>query len=253
MKSVPKYVIAAMIVWSVGLCASDCAAQTDPAPLFSLDFDTSGETGKTAVVMQIFLLLTVLSLAPGILIMLTSFTRIAIVLSILRQALGTNQVPPNQVILGIAMFLTFFIMKPVWEKIDRDALQPFLQEKITRQAALEKALQPVRKFMFRQTNEKDLALFVGISKMKRPKNPDEIPTMVLIPSFIVSELKTAFQIAFLLYIPFLIIDMVTASVLLSMGMMMLPPILVSLPFKIMLFVLADGWHLIVGSLVKSFA
>ena len=253
MKIIPKYMAVALVVMIVGVCASDCAAQTDPSPLFSINIDKSSETGKTAVVLQIFLLLTVLSLAPSILIMLTSFTRIAIVLSILRQALGTNQVPPNQVILGIALFLTLFIMKPVWEKIDQDALQPFLQEKITRQEALTNALQPIRKFMFRQTNEKDLALFVGISKMERPKNPDDIPTLVLIPSFIISELKTAFQIAFLLYIPFLIIDMVTASVLLSMGMMMLPPVLVSLPFKIMLFVLADGWHLIVGSLVKSFA
>ncbi len=237
-----------------GLTPSDCRAQSPstPSPYFSIDLDKSGEPGKISVVLQIFLLLTVLALAPSILIMLTSFTRIAIVLSVLRQALGTQQIPPNQIIIGIALFLTLFIMKPVWEKIDKEALQPYLQEKITRTEALDKAMKPIRGFMFKQTREKDLALFVSIAGMKRPKNKEEISTTVLIPAFIVSELKTAFQIAFLLYIPFLIVDMVVASVLLSMGMMMLPPILVSLPFKIMLFVLADGWYLIVGSLVRSF-
>ncbi|MBW1940383.1 MAG: flagellar type III secretion system pore protein FliP, partial [Deltaproteobacteria bacterium] len=219
---------------------------------FSIGPDKAKDPGDVAVVLQIFLLLTVLSLAPAILIMLTSFTRIVIVLSLLRQAIGTNQMPPNQIILGLALFLTFFVMTPVWENINQQALQPYLEKKITQQEALDKACKPLRKFMFKQTREKDLALLIDISDTKRPKNIDDVPISVLIPSFIISELKTAFQIGFLLYVPFLIVDMVVASILLSMGMMMLPPVMISLPFKLMLFVLADGWYLIVGSLVKSF-
>jgi flagellar biosynthetic protein FliP len=196
--------------------------------------------------------MTVLSLAPAILIMVTSFTRIVIVLSLLRKALGTMQMPPNQIMIGLALFLTFFIMAPVWHKINQSALQPYLDKEISHQKALQNAAVPLREFMFKQTREKDLSLFVDIAKLNRPKNIDDIPTSVLIPSFIISEVKTAFQIGLLLYVPFLIIDMVVASVLLSMGMMMLPPIMVSLPFKLMLFVLADGWYLLVGSLVKGF-
>jgi flagellar biosynthetic protein FliP len=205
-----------------------------------------------SVVLQIFLLLTVLSLAPAILIMLTSFTRIVIVLSVLRQAMGTQSMPPNQVMVGLALFLTFFIMTPVWQKVNQEALQPYLEKKITHQEALEKASIPIRSFMLKQTRKKDLALLVDIAEIDRPKTMVDVPMSVLIPSFIISELKTAFQIGFLLYVPFLVIDMVVASVLLSMGMMMLPPIMVSVPFKLMLFVLADGWYLIVGSLAKSF-
>jgi len=162
------------------------------------------------------------------------------------------QMPPNQVMIGLALFLTFFIMAPVWHQINQSALQPYLDEKIGNQQALQNAVAPLREFMFKQTREKDLALFVDIAKLQRPKSMEDIPTTVLIPSFIISEVKTAFQIGLLLYVPFLIIDMVVASVLLSMGMMMLPPIMVSLPFKLMLFVLADGWYLLVGSLVKGF-
>ncbi|MFO7686464.1 MAG: flagellar type III secretion system pore protein FliP [Desulfobacterales bacterium] len=222
-------------------------------PLLSIDLNRSAaDPAGTSVVLQIFLLLTVLSIAPAILIMLTSFTRIAIVLSVLRRAIGTQTMPPNQVVLGLSLFLTFFIMSPVWERVNQDALQPYLAKQITQQQALEKALAPIRAFMIKQTREKDLALLVDISKTARPKNIAEVGTTVLVPAFILSELKTAFQIAFMLYVPFLVIDMVVASVLLSMGMMMLPPIMISLPFKLMLFVLADGWYLIVGSLVKSF-
>jgi flagellar biosynthesis protein FliP len=166
--------------------------------------------------------------------------------------LGTMQLPPNQVVLGLALFLTFFIMAPVWQKINHNALQPYMDQKIGYQEALQNAVQPLRAFMFKQTREKDLALFVDVAGAARPKDIEDIPTMVLIPSFVVSEIKTAFEIGLLLYVPFLIIDMVVASVLLSMGMMMLPPIMISLPFKLMLFVLADGWYLLVGSLVKSF-
>jgi flagellar biosynthetic protein FliP len=210
------------------------------------------DPSRSSVVLQIFLLMTVLSLAPAILIMVTSFTRIVIVLSLLRRALGTMQLPSNQIVIGLALFLTVFIMAPVWQAIHQAALQPYLDKKIGGEQALEAAAGPLREFMFRQTREKDLSLFVDISKMQRPRNRDEIPTSVLIPSFIISEVKTAFEIGLLLYVPFLIIDMVVAAVLLSMGMMMLPPVMVSLPFKLLLFVLADGWYLLVGSLVKSF-
>ena len=246
-------------VISIGFCAVMFSPQSSAAetpeiasPFITIGMDQAQDSGKMAVVLQIFLLMTILSLAPAILIMLTSFTRIVIVLSLLRRALGTMQMPPNQVIIGLALFLTFFIMTPVWHQINRDALQPYLDNKINQQQALQNAAEPLRKFMFKQTREKDLSLFVNIAKVERPKDVNDIPTSVLIPSFIISEVKTAFQIGLLLYVPFLIIDMVVASVLLSMGMMMLPPIMISLPFKLMLFVLADGWNLLVGSLVKSF-
>jgi flagellar biosynthetic protein FliP len=242
-------VLAAM---GVALVAGSAWAQT-PAPLISVGLDQTADQGKVAVVMQLFLLMTVLSLAPSILIMLTSFTRIAIVFSLLRQAMGTNQLPPNQIVIGLSLFLTFYVMAPVWHQVNREALQPLLTKQIDQAQAFEKAVVPIRQFMISQTREKDLALLVQVAKMERPSNMGDVPTTVLIPSFIISELKTAFQIGFMLYVPFLIIDMVVASVLLSMGMMMLPPIMVSLPFKLMIFVLADGWHLIVGSLVKSFA
>jgi flagellar biosynthetic protein FliP len=224
-----------------------------PAPLISIGLDTAADQGKVAMVMQLFLLMTVLSLAPSILIMVTSFTRIAIVFSLLRQAMGTNQLPPNQIVIGLSLFLTFYVMAPVWQRVNQDALQPFIAKEISQKQALDKAIEPIRTFMISQTREKDLALLVNVAKMPRPANIGDVPTTVLIPSFIISELKTAFQIGFMLYVPFLIIDMVVASVLLSMGMMMLPPVMVSLPFKLMIFVLADGWHLIVGSLVKSFS
>ncbi len=244
--------ILACFFW-VFFCLGAVQADAANSPLFSIGLDEDREPGDVAVVMEIFVLLTILSLAPSILIMLTSFTRIAIVFSLLRQAIGSNQLPPSQVIMGLSLFLTFYIMAPVWETVNQEAVQPYIAKEINQKQALDKALTPIRKFMISQTREKDLALLVGIAKVKRPSNINDVPTTVLIPSFIISELKTAFQIGFMMYIPFLIIDMVVASVLLSMGMMMLPPIMVSLPFKLMIFVLADGWHLIVGSLVKSFA
>jgi len=224
-----------------------------PLPKISIGVEEAKNPHEVAVTLQILFLLTILSLAPGILIMMTSFARIVVVLSFLRQALGTHQLPPNQVIIGLSLFLTFFVMSPVWQKINALALQPYLAKEMTEKEALQRASQPLRKFMFSQTRQKDLALFVEMAKLKRPKNPSDIPTSILIPAFIISELKTAFQIGFLIYIPFLVLDMVVASVLMSMGMLMLPPILISLPFKLMLFVLVDGWNLIVGSLVRSFA
>jgi flagellar biosynthetic protein FliP len=183
---------------------------------------------------------------------MTSFARIIVVLSLLRQALGTQQMPPNQILIGLALVLTFFVMHPVGVRLHEQALQPYLAQQLTTQEALQRAAGPVREFMFGQTREKDLQLFMQIGRYPRPATRDDVPLTALVPAFIISELKTAFQIGFLLYMPFLILDLVVSSVLLSMGMMMLPPVLISLPFKLMLFVLVDGWHLIVGSLVRSF-
>jgi len=221
-------------------------------PSFRFGIEKGGDPGDVSVLLQIVFLLTVLTLAPAILILTTSFTRLAVVFSFLRQAVGTQQTPSNQIIAGLALFLTFFIMMPIWQKINNNALQPYLHEEISQEVALKEAINPIRNFMLKQTREKDLALFIKMSKINKPKNEEDIPTTVLIPAFVISELKTAFIIGFVLFVPFLIIDMVVASVLLSMGMMMLPPIMVSLPFKLMLFVLVDGWNIIVGSLVKSF-
>ena len=221
-------------------------------PSFRFGIEKGGDPGDVSVLLQIVFLLTVLTLAPAILILTTSFTRLAVVFSFLRQAVGTQQTPSNQIIAGLALFLTFFIMMPIWQKINNNALQPYLHEEISQEVALKEAINPIRNFMFKQTREKDLALFIKMAKINKPKNENDIPTTVLVPAFVISELKTAFIIGFVLFVPFLIIDMVVASVLLSMGMMMLPPIMVSLPFKLMLFVLVDGWNIIVGSLVKSF-
>jgi flagellar biosynthetic protein FliP len=233
--------------------AVPAVAQNMPIPNVSLNFgDGSNDPGKVAVVMQLLLLLTVLSLAPAVLMMLTSFTRIVVVLSILRHALGTQQMPANQIIIGLALFLTFFIMTPVWQKVNSDAIQPYMNEEISTQQAFDKATEPVRDFMLKQTRDKDLGLFIKISGGKKPDKPADVSLTALIPAFVISELNTAFQIGFLIYIPFLVIDMVVASILLSMGMMMLPPIMISLPFKLLLFVLVDGWYLIIGSLVQSF-
>jgi len=236
------------------LFAATVAQAAEPLPLPSLNIGVgaSSKPSDMAVTIQIFLLLTVLSLAPGLLIMMTSFTRIVVVLSFLRTALGTQSAPSNQIILALAMFLTFFIMSPIWNQINQEAYQPWKAQQITQQVAMDRAVAPIRKFMLSQTREKDLALFVSLSKLPRPKNADDIPTLTIIPAFMISELRTAFQIGFLIYIPFIVVDMVVASVLMSMGMMMLPPVMISLPFKILLFVLVDGWGLVISSLVKSF-
>lgn len=212
----------------------------------------SGNPGETVAAVRILILFTVLSLAPAILIMMTSFTRIVVVLSFLRQALSTQNMPPNQLIIGLSLFLTFFVMAPVWQEINTRSIGPYLAEKIDQGTAISRAESPLREFMFSQTREKDLSLFVELAKVIKPKTRKDIPTWVLIPAFMVSELKTAFQIGFMLYLPFLIIDMVVASVLMAMGMMMLPPVVISLPFKLLLFVLVDGWDLVIGSLVRSF-
>ena len=221
-------------------------------PSVRLEFGQASSPKEVATTLEIFFLLTVLSLGPSIVIMLTSFTRIVVVLSILRQAIGVQQTPPNQVLVGIALFLTFFLMAPVWGQINDRALQPYLREEIGPKEATDMAIDPVRKFMFSQTRKKDLGLMLNLAKHPKPKNSREVPTRVLIPAFIISELKSAFQIGFMFYIPFLVIDMIVASVLLAMGMLMLPPVIISLPFKLMLFVLVDGWNIVADTLIRSF-
>ena len=198
-------------------------------------------------------LLTILTLAPAILIMTTSFARIIIVLSFLRQAMGTQQTPPTQILIGLALFLTMFVMGPVWSEINEGALKPYMEEELGQFEALKLAEIPIKRFMLNHTREKDLSLFVNLSEDKNPQSEEDVSIQTVVPAFIISELKTAFQIGFLIYIPFLILDMVVASILLSMGMMMLPPVLISLPFKLMLFVMVDGWYLTVGSLMRSFS
>jgi flagellar biosynthesis protein FliP len=248
-----KSVVGALLVAALILiCATGAAAEPLALPTVSVGVAKASKPADVSVVLQIFFLITVISLAPSLLMMTTSFTRIVVVLSFLRSALGTQQAPSNQILVGLSLFLTFFIMAPVWQQVNTQALQPYKAQTITQEEALKRGVAPVRKFMLAQVREKDLALFINLSKLPRPKNADDIPTLTLIPAFMVSELKTAFQIGFLIFIPFLVLDMVVASVLMSMGMMMLPPVMISLPFKILLFVLVDGWGLVIGSLVKSF-
>ncbi|WP_129704455.1 flagellar type III secretion system pore protein FliP [Priestia megaterium] len=214
-------------------------------------FNSSSPTNISTSV-QLLLLLTVFSVAPGILIMMTCFTRIVIVLSFVRTSLGTQQMPPNQILVGLSLFLTFFIMAPTFSQVNEQALQPLLKEKITLNQAYEKAAEPMKEFMSAHTRQKDLALFLEYANIDKPSSVQDIPLTALVPAYAISELKTAFQIGFMIFIPFLIIDMIIASVLMSMGMMMLPPVMISLPFKILLFVLVDGWNLVVKSLLISF-
>ncbi len=218
----------------------------DPSVLDQLE-----SAGYSSAV-KVLVILTLVGFVPSLVLTMTSFTRLVIVFSLLRHAMGTQQAPPNQVMVGLALFLTFFVMRPVWVQVHDHALAPYLDGQIQEGEAFEKAIVPFRSFMFQETRKKDLGLFVQLSNTAPPEGPADIPTSVLVPAFITSELKTAFEIAFLLYIPFLVIDMVVASVLMSMGMMLLPPIMISLPFKLMLFVLADGWNMVVKSLVESF-
>lgn len=212
--------------------------------------DSNPSNVSTSV--KLMLMLTVLSLAPSILILMTSFTRIVIVLSFVRTALATQQMPPNQVIVGLALFLTFFIMAPTFQEVNKEALQPLFDEKITLDEAYDKASGPFKDFMSQHTRQKDLDLFLKYSGAERPEKIQDISLTTLVPAFALSEIKTAFQIGFMIFIPFLVIDMIVASVLMSMGMMMLPPVMISLPFKILLFVLVDGWYLVMKSLLQSF-
>ena len=246
------------LVLACGASGGEAASQTAgraPSiglPAISLAIGEAKGTQEVSTAMQVMLLLTVLALAPSLLIMLTAFSRIVIVLGLLRQALGTPTMPPNQVVMGLALFLTAFVMAPVVTEVHDQAYAPYMNKQITQEQALERGLRPIRQFMFRQTREQDLALMVHLAKAPRPRERDDVATYVLIPAFIISELKSGFQMGFVLFLPFIVIDFVVSSVLLSMGMMMLPPTMIALPFKLLLFVLADGWHLVVRSLVTSF-
>lgn len=217
-----------------------------------IDVFSGSDPSAISTSVRLIILLTVLSLAPGILILMTSFTRIVVVLSFVRTSLATQQMPPNQVLVGLALFLTFFIMAPVFSEVYNEALQPLLDEEITLDEAYENASIPIKEFMGKHTRQKDLALFLNYTNAPQPESIEDIPLTALVPAFAISELKTAFQMGFMIFIPFLIIDMAVASVLMSMGMMMLPPVMISLPFKILLFVLVDGWYLITHSLLQSF-
>lgn len=227
-------------------------SQTIPIPKITLGVDTAKSPQEMVFSVQLLMMFTVLALAPTILVMMTPFTRIVIVLGFLRQALGTQQAPPNQVLVGIALFMTFFITAPMFEEANTQALQPFLAKKIDQQQAFDRGIKPFRTFMLHQVRQPDLELYLKMAKSPPPRRPDDVPNHVLLPAFITSELKTAFIIGFLVYIPFLVIDMVVASTLMSMGMMMLPPTVISLPFKLVLFVLIDGWNILSQALIGSF-
>ena len=221
-------------------------------PTLSLGVKDAATPAEVSTALQVLLVLTILSVAPAILLMTTAFTRIIIVLSFVRQAMGTQSTPPNQILLGLALFLTFFIMAPTFNSINTEALQPYMAEKITQQQAMQRSVEVMRDFMFSQVQESELQLFIDITKEEQPAEKKDLSSMILIPAFMLSELKRSFQMGFMIYVPFLVIDMLVSSVLMSMGMMMLPPIVISLPFKLLLFVLVDGWQLVVGSLMKSF-
>lgn len=217
-----------------------------------MEIFNASDAENVSTSIRLLLLLTVLSIAPGILILMTCFTRIVIVLSFVRTSLGTQQMPPNQVLLGLALFITFFVMAPTFSQVNKEALQPLFNEEINLTEAYDRASLPMKEFMSAHTRQKDLALFLEYAEMDKPSSVEEIPLTALVPAFAISELKTAFQIGFMIFVPFLVIDMIISSVLMSMGMMMLPPVMISLPFKILLFVLVDGWNLVVKSLLISF-
>jgi len=236
------------------LCPLVGYAQPIEVPQIELQIGGEGEEDPESLVgfLQILLIMALLTLAPAFVILTTAFTRIVIVLSFTRNAMATQQIPPNQVVIGLALFLTFFIMQPILSEVNESAVQPYLDGEIEQEVALEVGAEPLRGFMYYHTREKDLALFVDIADIEQPETQEDVPLFVLVPAFVISELKTAFQMGFMLFVPFLIIDMVVASTLMSMGMFMLPPVIVSMPFKLLLFILVDGWHLVVSSLLESF-
>ncbi len=241
---------ACLVVCCVLLLAAP--ALSAPLPVVELRVTGSESPQQLSASLQVLLLLTVLATAPALLILMTSFTRIVIVLSLVRSAVGVPTVPPNQVVVGLALFLTLFTMAPTLDRANREGLQPYLRGELSQQAALDRTLRPLREFMLRQTRQQDLALFVSLARLPRPRTPEDVPTHVMIPAFVTSELRTAFLLGSLLFIPFLVVDMVVSSVLLSLGMLMLPPVLISLPFKLLLFVFVDGWHLVARALLLSF-
>ena len=242
----------ARFVFLLLLIFSNVADAAPIIPSINVEVGTADNPQEVSTTLQIMALMTIVTIAPGILIMTTSFIRVVVIIGFLKNALGTQTVPSNQVILGLAMFLTFYIMAPYWSQANENGIQPYLNGQIPVEEAIDNTVAPVREFMFRQTREADLALFVNLSEAERPNTQDDVSTFVLIPAFMISELKTAFQIGFMIYIPFIVIDMIVATTLMSMGMMMLPPVMISLPFKILLFVMIDGWHLLINSIIVSF-
>ncbi len=252
-----KKLFFAVILTFLFFAAADSFAQqkptTIPFPKINLDIGTAQNGNDVSVTLQILLLMTVLSLAPSIIIMTTAYLRIIIVFHFVKTALGTQQMPPSQLLAGIALFITFFIMAPTWNKVNDQALKPLMANQINVEQAYDKGIEPIRQFMFKQTRDEDLELFISLSNQARPANRSEVSTLVLIPSFVLSELRAGFIMGFFLFIPFIMVDMIVSSILMSMGMMMMPPMMISLPFKILLFILVDGWNLIIGSLVRSFA
>ncbi|MHB8919022.1 MAG: flagellar type III secretion system pore protein FliP [Desulfocucumaceae bacterium] len=245
-----KFLITILV--AAGLVLIPAVAFAEPLPAIDLKISPTDSPGEVVDSVKLLVLLSLITIAPAFLLMVTSFTRIIVVLSLLRGAIGVPMTPPNQVLVGLGLFLTVFIMAPVYGQINENAIKPYLDNRISQQQAMDEAYKPLRTFMMKQTREKDLSLFVSISKSDRPRSAEDVPLSVLAPAFCISELKTAFQMGFLLYVPFLVIDMVVASTLMSMGMFMLPPVMISLPFKLLLFVMVDGWHLVVKSLVESF-
>jgi len=241
-----KLLILLILILLMGVLAAQ------PLPKVTLGFEEAAEPQDVAVTLQILFIMTILSIAPSILILMTSFTRISIVLGMLRKAVGTQTAPSNKIVIAFSLFLTFFIMSPVFKQANDNALQPYLRGEMTHEEAYKEGIQPFRNFMLKYTRDKDLALMINNAKLEKPNNADELPLQVIVPAFAISEIRIALQMGFLIYLPFLMIDMIIASLLMSMGMMMLPPVLISAPFKILLFVLVDGWYIVIESLVKSF-
>lgn len=253
MGKLKKFLVIILSVCGLVLLGTLSAKAQVAVPNIDISFKNAGSPQEFSKGLQIMIWLTILTIAPSIFIMTTAFTRIVIVLSLTRQAIGTGGLPPSQVIIGLAMMLTFFVMAPTIGEINEKAFKPYMNNQITQEAALKRGVEPLRQFMFRQTDETDLALFVKMSKIEKPHTINDIPTYVLIPAFVISELKTAFEIGFMIFIPFLVIDIVISSILVSMGMLFLPPMMIAMPFKIILFVLVDGWHLIAKALVMGFS
>ena len=247
-----KFNYALITAFGIVLTFANVADAAPIIPSINVDIGNSENPQDVSSTLQVIGILTILTIAPGILIMTTSFVRIVVVIGFLRNALATQNVPPNQVILGLAMFMTFYIMSPYWSAANENGIQPYLAGEISQEEAIDKNIEPIREFMFKQTRESDLALFVNLSEAERPESQEDVSTFTLIPAFMISELKTAFQIGFMIYIPFIVIDMIVATTLMSMGMMMLPPVMISMPFKILLFVMIDGWHLLIDSIIVSF-
>lgn len=244
-------IFALLLIVGTNLFAQQ-TTNTVPFPKINLDVGTAQNGSDVSVTLQILLMMTVLSLAPSIVIMTTSYLRIIIVFHFLKSALGTQQMPPSQLLAGVALFITFFIMAPTWNKVNDEALKPLMDNKLSMQQAYDKGIEPIRQFMFKNVREEDLELFISLSNQERPKNRNDVSTYILIPAFVLSEMRAGFIMGFFLFIPFIMVDMIISSILMSMGMMMMPPMMISLPFKILLFILVDGWNLIVSSLIRSF-